>query len=471
LRAGAVGGLGVAGGLALRRLPLSTGPGRRELVWVLLLAPFVTPSLLPGYAYSNLSLALIRHPLLNELLYAGLLLLKLAPVAAAVLFLAPSFVSDQALHCRRLLRERRGAADGPVSYVRFLAHGPLRAWAVAFGLVFLLAFSEFEVASLFGIRRTVWTVPVFEEQAGGLALWITLGMIRLPVACEFAVLLFVFAVLATAAPGPGLQVLQTVGRAPFRTALGWCLAAFALLAVTLVPAAVVLRGGILGAATVARDLAFAREVGAGLLLGLGAAACAYLGAGWFCRRAVSSASGRVGRLAAALAVSVPGLTGALVLSLVAVAVFSRPVARRLYDTPVPLLGVLALLLLPLALLLRLLLDALRPASDLHVASLLAESRDPRVRRRRRRLVWELIATRSFWAVFLLFCLAYFDLTASAVLCPSGMTTATVRLYNLMHYGRTPMLSAMVCFAFAVPVMMMMLAGGAGRLLARWGTHE
>jgi ABC-type Fe3+ transport system permease subunit len=82
----------------------------------------------------------------------------------------------------------------------------------------------------------------------------------------------------------------------------------------------------------------------------------------------------------------------------------------------------------------------------------------------------MLGRSRFWVLALLFYWAYFDLTASAILAPPGMTPVTVRLYNLMHYGRTAVLSAMVMVSFAVPVVLAAAAGlGQGRLL-RWVCH-
>ena len=147
----------------------------------------------------------------------------------------------------------------------------------------------------------------------------------------------------------------------------------------------------------------------------------------------------------------PGLLGALLLSLGLLAVFQLPGFRAVYDTPLPLLTALALVLLPAALLLRLLRLWTRSGAALHLAGLTGD----------RRLRWQLDGRKSYWAGVLLFCGAYFDLTTSALLAPPGMTTVAVRVFNLMHYGRTPALSAMLCAAVAVP------AAGAFAAAAGW----
>jgi hypothetical protein len=154
--------------------------------------------------------------------------------------------------------------------------------------------------------------------------------------------------------------------------------------------------------------------------------------------------------------SVPGLLGALVLSLIVLALFQIPALRPAYDTLVPLLLALTLLLLPMALLLRWILDATRPGSAVFIASQLDH----------REGLWRLDGRRRFASWALLFCWAFFDFTAASILAPVGFTPVFVRLHNLMHYGQTAVLSAMVCAAFATPLAVLLLTGAVVRFYAR-----
>src|ERR1700722_17547861 len=49
---------------------------RQRGLWTLVLAPFLVPPLLVGYAYSRLALMLIHYPLWNDVTYGVLLFLK-----------------------------------------------------------------------------------------------------------------------------------------------------------------------------------------------------------------------------------------------------------------------------------------------------------------------------------------------------------------------------------------------------------
>jgi ABC-type Fe3+ transport system permease subunit len=155
-----------------------------------------------------------------------------------------------------------------------------------------------------------------------------------------------------------------------------------------------------------------------------------------------------------------GLLGPLVLSLVILAAVQWPGIRCLRDTPIPLVITLGLVLLPAAVVLRLALEMTRSGAALHLAMLMPPSRAAR------ELVWKLKTSGKFRAVVLLFIWAYWDLTTSAILAPVGMTPVTVRLYNLMHYGQTAALSAMLCAAFLAPLLVLLAIFGTRRWWAR-----
>jgi ABC-type Fe3+ transport system permease subunit len=458
-RSAGVAGAALCAGWALRLAMSGSGRRFRPLLLAALLVPFLTPSALTGYAYSNFSLSLVRHPVWNELLYSALLWLKLAPLAALVLYFAPGTLTPSALHCHRL-----GAAGGRLR--RFLSEQRLRArleWragATAFALAFLLAFGEFESASLLQVRS--WTVTLFDAHAGGLALSESLKLTAVP-------LLIALAVLA-----PTIWMLARGRRLPARTSdagpsagavligAGVALAALCWTFVTLLPMGMVLRDTWRGAALLVGDFVIGKDIAGGLLFAAVAAAGAWLAAG--------AALGRRLRPAAASLAAAPGLLGALTLALALVALFQTRALRPLYDTPLPLLLGLALLLLPFAVLLRIVLAMYRPGSAIHAAELLEDSASRPLRDRGGRIARFLRARGRFWAVFLLFCWGYFDVTASAILAPSATTPIFVRLYNLMHYGRITVLSAMVCAALAAPLAALGVAAAARAVYLRTATR-
>lgn len=451
LRSGAIAAAAVVAGQGVRSLIGASSRRVGRLIWVLHLIPFLTPVLLVGYAYSRFSLTLIHHPAWNQVLYAALVWLKLVPVATLALTFAPSPLSPEAVHCHRLLR--RGGRVGRGSALTFWLRGGGRAAGVAFAVVFLFAFGEFEMASLFGIRA--WTVALFDAQVGGLPLGESLRLALPPFVCQAALLLAAFWLLFSSRAPVGRPPHHHGGAPRLLQAAAWAYLPVALVAVTVIPTFIVLRGTVRGLALIGETLTLLREVGASVLVAAAAAACAFLAA---CLFAGVAKRGKGVKLLAAFALCLPGLLGALLVALILLALFQLPGLRVIYDTPMPLAVALFLLLFPFALLLRALLAARRPGECVHAAALVASSPLPWVAREGRRLVWELRHRGHFWVAFLLFCWGYFDLTASSILAPSVMTPVFVRLYNFMHYGQTSLLSTMLCLAFGAPLVVLLLAG-------------
>ena len=169
-----------------------------------------------------------------------------------------------------------------------------------------------------------------------------------------------------------------------------------------------------------------------------------------------------------MAALLPGLLGATVLAVAVLYVFQSTPLSVLYDTPVPLLVGMTLLLLPAAALLRLLLVASRHEPQVHVAALLAGSTQDSQHQQGRQVLWHMHGRVVLWTIVILALWAYFNVTITALLAPTGMVGATARLYNLMHYGQSAVLSAMLVFAIAVPAILVALVFALRRPLVRWG---
>ncbi len=443
LRAGGVAALAVLVARLLR--PVLAGTHRGAWAW--LLAPYLMPSLLVGYAYASFSLSLVHYPTANAALYALLLVGKLAPVAALALAFAPPPLTAEAWHCRRLaLRPVGGAGAAQGSVPAWLREGFFwwragcgRAPLLAFALVFLLAFGDFELASLLAIRT--WTVRLFDGHAGGLPLTQSLVLAAGPFLVEAAVLGVVLVLVARQTWKRPEGTMPRIGQAW----AGWAWLVAASGGIVLIPCGIVLHGTLQGWRVLLENFALGREILTSLLLGVAAAALAYFAA--------------PRRWVVALGVSVPGLLGPLVLALLVGGALQTGPLVLWRDTPLPLLVTLGLLLLPLAVLLRQLLRHTAPATSVHTARLLGGAQG-------RRLIWRLSTRRKAAAFFLLFCWAYLELTVSAILAPTGITPVSVRLYNLMHYGRTAMLSAMVLATVAAPLLVMLAVLASRRLWLR-----
>jgi len=483
LRGACVTLLSVAAGLLLRPLMLKVSGRARAAAWVLLLSPYLIPTILVGYAYAPLALraqaATLRDILppflvsiipdagappaggllgasLWEFLYAGLLLLRFVPLVTLVLCIAPRSCSTEAALCHRLLAPKWSLPKRAAAAVTFWLSGEGRSVVVAFAVVFLFAFADFELATLLNASNaSTWTITLFDAQKGGVPVGQTLGLALAPLLCEIALLILIVVMLTRSRGAAAIFPPPSREAGPiWRQAGLWTWLFLAAGVMVVAPAAVVLGGAVKGFSLAMTDRVIAKDITAGLLFAGATALCAYLIAGARVSPGeptdpAQPGSRALGRLAA-LAISIPGLFGGLVLGLVVQFLFLRHALNWAYDTPIPIVIALVALILPFALLLRILLRAFRQGEALHSATLLRVSPQSGVRRAAARLVWRLKTRRHFWAAFLLFYLAYFELTASAILAPTGMTPVVVRLYNQMHYGQMAALSAMVSIAFAAP---------------------
>ena len=411
----------LAGGLAAW---LGARRGRENgWAWALLLAPLFTPPLLISYAYAQVALA--AAPWGRELLYLTVLTLKLTPVAVLVAVLLPSPLSAAALH---LYRQQARPNTGQLLRFKLRASGEgLRLGAV---LVFLVAFADFELASLWSLRS--WTVTIFDAQVGGLALGDTLRLAALPLAVQIGGLVLL------ARQRPSSVKAAPVPRAE-RAWWPWVWLGAIAFFVTLLPVALLSGQAAAGLRALAEHFVLGREIGVSVLFAAAAAICAQ-----------ALATITAPRLTRALAA--PGLLGALVLALLVLALFQTPLLCWAYDTPLPLVLALTALLLPLALLLRALWSRRSPA--LHLAR---QSGHPQLR-------WHLQTRPRALALGLLFGWAYFEFTAASILAPVGFTPVFARLHNLAHYGQTAALSAMLLAACAAPVLAVLLAGASMRWL-------
>jgi ABC-type Fe3+ transport system permease subunit len=428
-RALAVTSVALALAAPLARLLVHSHGRPRAVIWALLLGPLLTPALLVSYAYWHFALQLMSAPPGKAVFYFVALVFKLVPVAAVILHFFPPALSPEASFTHRLLRARWWQR------MLFWLRGVGRAPWIAGGAVFLLAFTDFELASLWSWKT--WPVMIFDAQAGGLDLGASLRLAALPLAVELVVLVLVLWARGFPSAAPATWKMLRPG--PRKALLAYLAVAASLGCVW--PLFRVARQTLAGWRSVAQNFVLGSEFTASLAFATGAALLVWALAGSLRRRRF------------AVAWALPGLLGALLLSLFILTLFQLPALRPAYDTPLPLLLCLVLLLLPLALPLRWLLDASQHHPSLHLAHL-ARASD---------LVWRLDTRRRWLAGGLLFCWAWCDFTAGAMLAPVGFTPVFVRLHNLAHYGQTAVLSAMLLAAFLAPIAVLLLTAP----LARW----
>lgn len=422
VRAGAVALLAV--GAALGTLPWlrTLSPLALRSTFAATAAVFFTPAMLAGYGWLTTITRWPAGSAAREIFYCAMLWLRFMPIASLALWFANPGPDATATHCAR----QAGCANLRWR-LRELGMAP---WLAA-GVVFLLVFQEFDLATSWGIRS--WTVALFDAQTGGLALRESLRL-ALPALCvELAVIAPLLLALGSLRPRAAERAIPDAsGCLPV---LVQCMVAPALFIV--VPAWFLFALGFGGFGAWLENPSLAREMANSLVLASTCALLAWLLSAFAERRA-------------ALVLAVPGLLGPLLLSLLLLAA-AQPfdvIAR----TALPLVIALVLQLLPLALLLRALLHLGAEPTALHIARNSGA----------RAAEWTLSRGPAFGAVLLLFGIAYGDFTVSALLAPPQFTTVFARIFNLMHYGQNAVLSASVFIAVATPLLCLWLT----RLLLR-----
>ena len=480
---------------------------QRRLAWMALLIPFLCPELWAGYAWSDFAVRLVNTGLWNlfpfglfslspqavvardaavdELLLDLLLFFRAVPVGTVAMYFAPSPpLSREAWHCRKLaLRVDGGNCGAGVSpalgqarrlhqklggyrdWLRFALYGRFYTALPAAALMFLVAFQEFELASLIG--RPAWTVWLFDAQVGGLALAESLRLTWLPVVCQSILLAPLLWMILTSRLNPSSRHEHTRHLSRRMRWTLWFVVIVGLTVTCVVPAILVGGGTADGLRRVLQNSVQLRmllkEIVIGTAYALTAAAAAALIAASLIRRARTSRLAAMGVFGAAL----PGLAGSLVLSLALIHLLQCPFARFAYKTPLSLLAGLILFLLPRAMALRLLLSSTGASAGLHLATLLRESGALPVRDRACEVAWQMRWRGEFWSVALLSYWVYFDLTLAYLLAPVTIVSAPVMLYNQMHFGKNAILSALVFLTVLVPVLIFMTAAAARRFVFRW----
>lgn len=412
--------------------------GRRAAWWWgAFLVPFLTPVLLAGYRYGSSAAA---GGFGKQALYGLLQVCRLAPFAGLVLLAWPRRESLAAEHCRRLASPRgRGVdLDGPGRR--------LAGFFCACGLVTSMAFFDLELASLLGVDH--WTVRLFDAQAGGLPYAASLRLLAAPFC--LGSMLWAATLLPMVWLGKTDEMAGS-GMSGFgNRCVPWLTAGLLLMALGLStgwPLMRVLRQVPTGIPSVFRHPSMLRALGVSLLY----ASCACALAFWAGTNVAEGLShGRWGWAVLLL----PGLLGALVLGLSLAFLLGLPGCRWLRGTPAPAVIALALMLVPYATVFALVRLRSAPAVPLALAALLEASSSTRVRRRGRRLWRSLSWPAGGVCLAVLFWLAYFELTAVAILTPPGFEPLAVRIYNLVHYGQTPALAALLLLACAAPLLLL-----------------
>lgn len=406
----------------------------KRAFWLLLL-PLLMPPLVIGYAYSNVALSLIRHPVLNDLLYSLLLAMRFFPATLLLLYVAPPPpLSPSALHALKMMRR--------TTWKIYLTQGAGRLLLVAFALVFVLCFTEFEITSRMGC--TSWTIWLFDAQVGGAPLSSTLKWLTIPGAMSLLVLAIVFLAMPRRSERQKLinQPLHQHIRLRLGLLTGWWLLSMTMCIV--IPWLWVLSPAIDAMPAVIREMQFFKEIGYSALFAVLATTLVLV------MLPVSTLLPRWVRWLCCL----PGMVGSLMVGLVMLWVFQLPAFNALYDTPIPIVLSLAIIALPAGLILGPVFS--QRGSARHMTWLTGLSLKKQHQTLARHLRWRQQHQGFLMLTMILLYITYHDLPASSLLSPPGMSPAVVRLYNLMHYGKYETLIAMVVLTYGLPSLGLMM---------------
>lgn len=419
--------------------------------WSLALTPLFTPGLLIGYCYRDSMLALAHRPMWNEILYAALVAAQTIPFGLVILTFAPRPATSAAARHSALLASTR--AIGTWRQRLWLAwHGDAGTKLAAAAGMFLIAFQEAEVASL--LQTATWTEWLFTKQAGGLV-----NPVR------YLVWIVPVELLCMAALLPWLRRIDSREASSIRrksaswtvlVAQAW--ACLAVLLVTAIPVAMIVRGAWRGAAIVLSQPSFPREIVDALLVSATSAGAA-LGLILLVGQSRHRQLGLAG-------LAIPGLLGPLCLGLLLGEIFQTPALRWAYDSPVPLVLGETLFLLPRGIILwGCFMSA--PRFPAITARLLARSPVHNQRAAGLELSWVVEGRRWFWGGCILCFWSYLELMLPSLLAPPGMAPAPLLLYNALHYGRIAALAAKLCICLLVPAVLAILVLGLRRRMAGW----
>ncbi len=458
-------GVAIAVGACALAWSLMALRGRRPAL-VLLVLWSAIPALAIGYAWAALPGAWLHDGMVAQALHGVLTAFRLAPITLMIACLLPAPpLNAAAFHCLRLSRRL------PPASLRWQwwSRGPGRRWLVAALAIFPLAFSEFEIGSR--LDAGVWSVRLYDAQAGGQYLSVTLLQALPGCLVQLAALLSACLLIGNQLGAPSSAPDAAAAGQTRRLMPAWLVLATGSVALVAVPVATLAcdAGGALGAAlTQATMLRY--EIMASVVFAGVSALCAWLLASALAGAPAPSMLRRM--LQAGL--MLPGLLGSLFLGVGMLTLCQLPVLRPLAATPLPLTVALVLLLLPMAIVLRLFIERLSGPAAWHQAQLLKDG-DGRRLAAAVALDWALSGHRRWWCFAVIFAWAYGDLAASAILHPVDMTPVLVRLYNLMHYGRSSALSVQLALALLAGLAALAAAYAlvrlGGQLTAQWSARR
>ena len=437
------------------------------------LGPMVLPSLVVGYGWGDTSMSLVRHEWLNEVMYCLVLLGRYGVVGGFIMLLGPGDemgVKGEGRWCAKMA----GLDGGVWGRLKWWCSGWIGRGVIAFCVVFLLVFGEFEIASLVGVSG--WSVQLFDAKTMGMSNGETLMRIGWPTGVQAGVVgLCAWWYMnregklgvndggvemrdggeAEGMGGWWVKILRGMG-------VVWMFAG--LLFVVILPGVWMMGDAARGMGRLVGDGMFSEDLGwSALYAGAGSAGAIGL-------LAMVRGLGRKMKMGTMVdvvigGIAAVGLSGGLVVGLVMVQLLQLKGLEWMYGTWLAVGMGLAVVLMPIVWVLGLLARSQRERQAVHIAKMMWRGgHDGGVRRMGMRLWWKGGGRLWYWMGAYVFFQGFFELSASYILHPAGGTPAAVRMYNLMHYGNSQRLSAMVVVSVLVCAGAVLIGGLLMRLL-------
>lgn len=479
-----------------QQIECSTTRARR--LWMFLaILPFFVPELIIGFNYRLTATQLSQGTsslfaaVSTEFLYLLLLVARSTAFGVAVRqMVTRSSVSKESLHAWNSLRpssSSRQTSSLTIMQWRqgwLMLHltGPWRSSLIAWSIMALTSFQEFETAALMQIDRypVTWSVWLFDAHANRQPLSDSIRMILGPLAVELILLLPALWMLLRHAPKAAVQSLTPSSDSStypaYRLLSLLCL--FPGIALFLVwPLSVNLPSALSGLGTLLQNAGLLQMAAEQILTSTGfAVAAAILAINL--SGMMQPASGGADTSSPALQVFkkvlllllTPGLMGSLVLSLILVATFQHSLLRPLYDTWLPMLLGQSLMILPRSFALVVIMNQMSERSALHSASLLMSSPQFEIRQRVSHIVWRTTTFRWLLCGLVIAQWCFWDVTTTSILRPVQLEPVVTRLYNEMHYGRTESLMSLTVLSLLIPLALWgLLAAATWLTAAMWPT--
>lgn len=418
-------------------------PQRRKVVWLLLLLPFLTPSLMTGYCYRDTAMSLVHLKWAREILYGLVVMGQVIPVGVVILSFSPvAAVRISSLHIANMLKLSF------VDRVKLLASSSYQYRFSAFCVLFLMSFQESDLASL--MQATGWTEWMFTKHVGGLALSETIRLSLWTVVIQIPLLIPLVLWLGQGAESQNNDDLQLTSASLACRIVAALWGCVALLLVCLIPLVQMVRGSSIGIRSLIEQPSVPRELGDGILLATTTALLLiYLilpVVNWIDGKTTSAL-----RVSILLLLLLPGCIGSLALGLILSGIFQTEPLRFSYDTPIPLVIGEVFVILPKALILVHCLGRSQSLSGLYWVSLLSKSRSFRYQQAANVLNWQLSGRRKFAMFAIIWCWAYFEVMLPSILAMPGLAPIGLVLYNNLHYGRIAALGAKLALMVAIPM--------------------